>query len=369
MEFFQLREDRIVAGPAGAKLVRAAGDAARSAVVRIALCIDAEARTAREGHAARVRGVAGDPRGCLGAGVDRCLPVLRRARTGRSAGLVTRGAAAAVDEGQSTETRCDESETEARGHANWVESHAGLHEQLASRASCARKGQRLFLDEGSVRRKCVTTSPRLRWQIASRVANCHRSFARKGRSSGLFWWHRRCMNARMRVLLVYPEFPTTYWGFQHSLELVGRRATLPPLGLISVAALLPQDWEFRLVDMNVEGLRRDDIRWADVVLSSGMLVQEPSMHAIVSQARELGKRTVVGGPACTTSPERFSDADCLFLGEAEGRVLELVAAIEGKDTPAVLPAPAVRPSLHEAPVPRFDLLDVQHYRSMAIQTS
>src|ERR1700722_18994904 len=88
------------------------------------------------------------------------------------------------------------------------------------------------------------------------------------------------MQAPVRILLVYPEFPTTYWGFQHSLELVGRRATLPPLGLISVAALLPQDWEFRLVDMNVERLRRDDIRWADVVLSSGMLVQEPSMHAI-----------------------------------------------------------------------------------------
>jgi radical SAM superfamily enzyme YgiQ (UPF0313 family) len=173
----------------------------------------------------------------------------------------------------------------------------------------------------------------------------------------------------VRILLVYPEFPTTYWGFKHSLALVGRRATLPPLGLISVAALLPQEWEFRLVDMNVEPLRRDDLSWADVVLSSGMLVQEASMHVVLSQARELGKRTVVGGPACTTSPERFGDADCLFLGEAEGRVLELVAAIEGKEAPRILPAPAVRPSLHQAPIPRFDLLDVQHYRSMAIQTS
>jgi radical SAM superfamily enzyme YgiQ (UPF0313 family) len=174
----------------------------------------------------------------------------------------------------------------------------------------------------------------------------------------------------MRVLLVYPEFPTTYWGFQHSLSLVGKRATLPPLGLISVAALLPQDWELRLVDLNVEPLREDDLGWADVVLSSGMLVQEPSMHEILARARQLGRRTIVGGPACTTSPKRFDDADCLFLGEAEGRVDELVGAIEGQPgTPRVLHAPAARPSLHEVPVPRFDLLDIGQYRSMCIQTS
>ncbi len=174
----------------------------------------------------------------------------------------------------------------------------------------------------------------------------------------------------MHVLLVYPEFPTTYWGFQHSLAIVGKRATLPPLGLISVAALLPGAWEVRLVDLNVTTLGADDLRWADVVLSSGMLVQEPSMHAIVARARELGRRTVIGGPACTTSPERFDDADFLFLGEAEGRVDALVAAVEGRSTEGrVLRAPAARPSLHEVPVPRFDLLDVQQYRSMCIQTS
>jgi radical SAM superfamily enzyme YgiQ (UPF0313 family) len=174
----------------------------------------------------------------------------------------------------------------------------------------------------------------------------------------------------MRVLLVYPKFPTTYWGFQHSLPIIGKRATLPPLGLISVAALLPRAWEQRLIDMNVAALRNDDLRWADVVLSSGMLVQEQSMHKVLARSRELGRRTVIGGPACTTSPERFDDADCLFLGEAEGRVDALVAAIEGKSSEGrVLHPPAARPSLHEVPVPRFDLLDLQQYRSMCIQTS
>jgi radical SAM superfamily enzyme YgiQ (UPF0313 family) len=173
----------------------------------------------------------------------------------------------------------------------------------------------------------------------------------------------------MRVLLVYPEFPTTYWGFQHSLPILGKRATLPPLGLISVAALLPSAWELRLVDTNVTALRDSDLRWADAVLVSGMLVQEPSMHDILARARGLGRRTVVGGPAATTSPERFGDADCLFLGEAEGRVESLVAAIEGRASERILPAPAARPSLHDIPVPRFDLLDMHAYRSMCIQTS
>jgi radical SAM superfamily enzyme YgiQ (UPF0313 family) len=174
----------------------------------------------------------------------------------------------------------------------------------------------------------------------------------------------------MRVLLVYPAFPTTYWGFQHSLDLIGKRATLPPLGLISVAALLPRDWEMRLVDMNVQSLEADDLRWADVVMTGGMLVQEPSLHEILARARQFGRRTVVGGPACTTSPDRFDDADALLLGEAEDRVEALVAAIEARPgTPRVLEAPAARPSMHDAPVPRFDLLDVGAYRSMCIQTS
>ncbi len=174
----------------------------------------------------------------------------------------------------------------------------------------------------------------------------------------------------MRVLLVYPEFPTTYWGFQHSLSLVGSRATLPPLGLITVAALLPSGWQMRLVDMNVRPLTRDDLRWADVVLTGGMLVQEASMHEVLARARREGRRTVVGGPACTTSPERFADADCLWQGEAEARVDALVAAIQGDaSSPRVIGAPDKRPSLHDVPVPRFDLLDMPQYRSMCIQTS
>ena len=109
----------------------------------------------------------------------------------------------------------------------------------------------------------------------------------------------------MRALLVHPEFPTTYWGFQHGLRAVGKRASLPPLGLVTLAALLPREWELRLVDTNIGRLRDEDILWADAVLVGGMLVQEPSMHEVIGRAKALGRRTVVGGPAVSTSPERF----------------------------------------------------------------
>ena len=174
----------------------------------------------------------------------------------------------------------------------------------------------------------------------------------------------------MRVLLVHPEFPRTYWGFQYSLPFIDKQATLPPLGLVSVAALLPRAWELRLVDMNVATLDDDDLRWADVVLVGGMLVQAPSMNEVLARARALGRRTVVGGPACTTSPALFDAADHLFIGEAEGRTDELEAAALGlPGTPRVLRTTKPRPDLDAAPVPRFDLLDLARYRTMSVQAS
>jgi radical SAM superfamily enzyme YgiQ (UPF0313 family) len=175
----------------------------------------------------------------------------------------------------------------------------------------------------------------------------------------------------MRVLLVHPEFPITYWGFQYSLPLVDKRATLPPLGLITLAALLPERWTLRLVDMNVRALRDEDLLWADAVLVGGMLVQVPSMHEVIARARRLGRRTIVGGPACTTSPSLFEAADHVFLGEAEGRTGAVVRAVERPEgAPHVLESiPVERPELTSLPVPRYDLLDLGAYRSMSVQYS
>ena len=175
----------------------------------------------------------------------------------------------------------------------------------------------------------------------------------------------------MKILLAYPEFPKTYWGFQDSLPFVAKKTSLPPLGLLTVAALLPSNWEIRLVDLNVRKLRDSDIRWADVVLAGGMLIQTPSLHEIVARSHALGRQVVVGGPAPTTDPDEFGDADCCFMGEAEGKIGPLVAALErGGALPRRFPAdPTGYPAMSTVPVPRFDLLDWRKYASMSIQYS
>jgi radical SAM superfamily enzyme YgiQ (UPF0313 family) len=174
----------------------------------------------------------------------------------------------------------------------------------------------------------------------------------------------------MRVLLVHPEFPTTYWGFQHSLPFIGKRATLPPLGLLTVAALVPHAWQARVTDLNVAPLSDDDLRWADAVLVGGMLVQAPSALNVIRRARALGRKTIVGGAAVTTSPSLFDEADHVFLGEAEGRIEAVVRAVEGDGEPHVLAElPEAKPDVSKSPPPRFELLDLRSYQAMSVQYS
>jgi radical SAM superfamily enzyme YgiQ (UPF0313 family) len=176
----------------------------------------------------------------------------------------------------------------------------------------------------------------------------------------------------MRALLVQPRSPVTYWSYEHSLPFVGKATTLPPLGLVTLAALLPQAWSLRLRDLNVAPLADADLEWAEVVLLSGMLVQADSMRQVLRRARALGRRTVAGGPAATGAPALFDEADHLFLGEAEGRLALLVETLEapGLAPPRVLSPPgADQPALSLARVPRFDLLDVDRYANQALQYS
>ena len=176
----------------------------------------------------------------------------------------------------------------------------------------------------------------------------------------------------MRALLVQAATPPTYWSYQHSLPFIAKKATLPPLGLATLAAHLPASWELRLRDLHLAPLDDEDLRWADAVLVSGMLVQAGSMHEVLSRARALGKLTVVGGPAPTTSPEAFPEATHVFQGEAEGRLERLVLALEqpSRDVERVLsPTGGERPDLAQARVPRFDLVDLDAYSTFAIQVS
>ncbi|WP_242334839.1 MULTISPECIES: B12-binding domain-containing radical SAM protein [Anaeromyxobacter] len=175
----------------------------------------------------------------------------------------------------------------------------------------------------------------------------------------------------MRALLVQGSTPPTYWGYGHSLPFIRKDAALPPLGLATLAAHLPASWELRLHDEHLEALPDELLRWADAVLVSGMLVQAPSMRAVLARARALGKVTVAGGPAPTIAPERFPEAAHVFQGEAEGRLERLVAAVErpGAHDRVLSPSGEGRPDLALARVPRFDLLALDRYASHAIQVS
>jgi radical SAM superfamily enzyme YgiQ (UPF0313 family) len=172
----------------------------------------------------------------------------------------------------------------------------------------------------------------------------------------------------MKVLLVYPEFPDTYWSFRHALKFEGKQAAFPPLGLLTVSAMLPASWERRLVDMNVEDLWPDDIEWADMVFVSAMIVQNESLANVVDLARSMQKKVVVGGPYVSTSSERLPDADHIFIGEAETTLPEFINDLELGIARKIYKAEE-RPSLLHTPVPDFSLIDMSKYSAMNVQYS
>ncbi|MBN2575733.1 MAG: B12-binding domain-containing radical SAM protein [Deltaproteobacteria bacterium] len=173
----------------------------------------------------------------------------------------------------------------------------------------------------------------------------------------------------MKILCVSPVFPETYWGQERALRLIGKRALLPPLGLLTVAALLPRDWEVRLCDMNVEPLHDSALAWADAIFLSGMLVQRASMLEVAARARAMGKTVVAGGPHATATPEAVAPyVDCIVVGEAEEVIGPLCEALAA-DRTALPPrfAAAGRPHLERLPPPRYDLLDVDAYHAIGVQ--
>jgi radical SAM superfamily enzyme YgiQ (UPF0313 family) len=172
----------------------------------------------------------------------------------------------------------------------------------------------------------------------------------------------------MNALLVYPEFPETFWSFKHALKFLGKRAAQPPLGLMTVAALLPSGWKKRLVDTNVEPLRDRDLAWADVVLLSGMHIQSESLLAIVERCRARGLRTVVGGPISSSVPAAELKADHVVIGEAESLIADLARELETGIARPVYQA-AERPEMAASPVPDLSLIKMKRYSTMTVQYS
>jgi radical SAM superfamily enzyme YgiQ (UPF0313 family) len=172
----------------------------------------------------------------------------------------------------------------------------------------------------------------------------------------------------MKVLLVYPEFPDTFWSFKHALPFQGKRSAFPPLGLLTISAMLPKHWQKRLVDSNVQRLKDSDLDWADVVFFSGMIVQGPSMKDQIARAKRRGKRTVVGGPITSAHDPAISQADHIVEGEAEEMVSQLAEDLERGATKPHYTHPQVV-DVTRVPLPDLHLASLRRYSSMSVQFS
>jgi radical SAM superfamily enzyme YgiQ (UPF0313 family) len=174
----------------------------------------------------------------------------------------------------------------------------------------------------------------------------------------------------MRTLLIYPVFPPTFWSYDKILELVDRKVLLPPLGLITVAAILPQNWQFKLCDRNIRAVTEEEWQWAELVVISGMIVQKIDMIAQIKEAKKRDKLVAVGGPYPTSVPSDIeaAGADFLVLDEGEITLPMFVEAIERGETKGVFRT-TEKPSVTETPIPRYDLLELDAYDSMSVQFS
>jgi radical SAM superfamily enzyme YgiQ (UPF0313 family) len=172
----------------------------------------------------------------------------------------------------------------------------------------------------------------------------------------------------MKILLVYPEFPDTFWSFKHALKFVRKKAGAPPLGLLTVAAMLPAEWEKRLVDLNVTDLNPKDLAWADYVFVSAMIVQRDAARALIARCKEFGVKVVAGGPLFTMEYEHFPEVDHFVLNEAELTLPLFLDDIANGAAQHVYSTTEF-PDIHLTPAPLWQLANLKHYDTVSIQFS
>ncbi len=175
----------------------------------------------------------------------------------------------------------------------------------------------------------------------------------------------------MHALLIYPKTPSSFWSSEGFLDFVGQKVMAPPLRLITIASILPQEWEFRLIDCNERDVTETDWDWGDIVLFSAMLVQKESLFELIKAAKQRNKTVVAGGPYATSLPEevRTAGADFIVLDEGEITIPPLVTALERGETSGTFSALGKKPEMEKSPVPRFDLLNFDDYHLMSLQVS
>jgi radical SAM superfamily enzyme YgiQ (UPF0313 family) len=172
----------------------------------------------------------------------------------------------------------------------------------------------------------------------------------------------------MNILLIYPEFPDTFWSFKHALKFIHKQASNPPIGLLTVAAMLPDEWNKRLVDMNTDKLTNKDIAWADYAFVSAMVVQRTSTHEVISRCKSAGLMVVAGGPLFSSEPESFPEIDHLILNEAE-ITLPLFLKDFKQGHPERIYATTEYADITKTPVPAWKLANLKRYATLAIQYS
>jgi radical SAM superfamily enzyme YgiQ (UPF0313 family) len=172
----------------------------------------------------------------------------------------------------------------------------------------------------------------------------------------------------MKILLVYPRYPDTFWSFRHALKFISKKANFPPLGLLTVAAMLPTEWEKRLIDLNTETLDDGEIEWADFVFISAMVVQTESAKEVIARCNKLGTRVVAGGPLFTTGYEDFEGVDHFVLGEAEVSLPRFLADLAG-GRPKLVYTSDEWPDISRTSVPLWSLINMKNYSAMSLQYS
>lgn len=172
----------------------------------------------------------------------------------------------------------------------------------------------------------------------------------------------------MKALLLYPEFPDTFWSFKHALKFIHKRASLPPLGLLTVAAMLPSEWAKRLVDVNVRRLSRKDLAWADTVFISGMIAQRSSARELLIRCKAAGKTVVAGGPLFTLEHEHFPEVDHFVLNEAETTLPAFLRDFEQGRARRIYTSSEF-PDIGRTPSPMWELADLRRYSTMSLQFS
>jgi radical SAM superfamily enzyme YgiQ (UPF0313 family) len=172
----------------------------------------------------------------------------------------------------------------------------------------------------------------------------------------------------MNILMLYPEFPDTFWSFKHALAFVNRKASLPPLGLLTVASLLPREWNIRLIDLNVDALKEADLAWADYAMISAMTVQRKTAHKLIDRCRQSGLKVIAGGPLFQAEHEQFPTVDHFILNEAECTLPPFLQDL-ARGTPQRIYTSSEFPDMAESPRPMWELLNRKRYWNMAIQFS